>query len=256
MRFPRHVDKDELVRAGVLGLVQAAHRYDPEKGVAFHHFAARRIRGGILDYVRSNDWAPRSVRQAGRSIEATSDRLANELGRMPTSVELAAAMRLSRAEFADLQRQLGQTAVLGLDRTLYDVGGDDSDDMVLRGVVADAAKGPDDELVDRELYAYLRDAVALLPERHRIVIQGYFFEGRSSEELAAEVGVTVSRVSQIRTEAFAMIREGIDAHYRDRDAVSVMPCAGSESKRAASRRTAYAAAIATQRPWRARLGAA
>jgi RNA polymerase sigma factor for flagellar operon FliA len=253
VRFPRHVDKDELVRAGVLGLVQAAHRYDPEKGVAFHHFAARRIRGAILDYVRSNDWAPRSVRQAGRSIEAISERLANELGRMPTSVELAAEMRLSLAELADLQRQLAQTSVLGLERTLYDV---ETEDMVLRGVVADAAKGPDDELVDRELHAYLRDAVALLPERHRIVIQGYFFEGRSSEELAAEVGVTVSRVSQIRTEAFAMIREGIDAQYRDRDAVRVMPFAGSESKRAASRRTAYAAAIATQRPWRARLGAA
>ena len=254
-RFPRHVDRDELALAGVLGLVQAAHRFDPDKGVAFHHFAARRIRGAILDSVRRNDWAPRSVRRAGRSIEATSDRLAARLGRTPTSAEVAAELGLSVAELADLQCRLAGTVVLGLERIILDVGGDDNDDVVLSGAVPASGRGPDDELVDRELHAYLRDAVELLPERHRFVIRGYFFEGRSSEELAGDIGVSVSRISQLRTEAFEMMRDGLAAQYRDTD-LALAPVAGSDSRRADSRRQAYAAAIAGQRPWRRRLDAA
>lgn len=248
-RFPRHVDKDELTRAGVLGLVQAAQRYDSGQGVAFHHFAARRIRGAILDAVRSADWAPRSVRRAGRSIEAANDRLANDLGRMPTSAELAAELGLAPGDLAELQHQLARSAVLGLESAVADVEGDD--EVPLKGVLADPGPGPDDELVDRELHGYLRDAVAVLPERHRIVIQGYFFEGRTSEELAAEIGVTVSRVSQLRTEAFGMIREGIAAQYRDPEHDA--DPGDRQDPKTVVRRGAYASAIATHRAWRSRL---
>lgn len=251
VRFPRHVDRDELVRAGVLGLVQAAHRFDPDKGVSFHHFAAQRIRGAILDSVRTNDWAPRSLRQAGRSMEVTTDRLANELGRTPTSTEVAAELGLSPAELADLQRRLAGTVVLDLDRIIFDAGNDFHEDVLLSDTLQDSEPGPDDELVDRELRSYLRTAVALLPEKHRVVIQGYFFDGRTSEELAEEIGVTVSRVSQLRTEAFEMLRDGLDAQFRDGDS-NVAPIARSESKRVAARRTPYAAA-ASHSPWRTRL---
>jgi RNA polymerase sigma factor FliA len=251
VRFPRHVDKEELARAGVLGLVQAAHRYDAGKGVPFHHYAAQRIRGAILDAVRSVDWAPRSVRRAGRSVEAASEELANDLGRIPTSAELAAEVGMAPADLAELQHQLARTVVLGLEMVVADVEGED-EEVLLKGVLPDPGRGPDEELVDRELYAYLRDAVDVLPERHRLVINGYFFEGRTSEELAAELGVTVSRVSQLRTEAFGMIREGIAAQYRDpeHDTVSRRQY---ESKNAIARRGAYVTAIATQRTWRRRL---
>lgn len=257
VRFPSHVDKEELVRAGVLGLVQAAHRYDAGKGVAFNHYAAQRIRGAILDAVRSTDWAPRSVRRAGRTLEAASDKLANDLGRVPTSPELAAELGISLAELADLQHQLARSVVFGLEMVVSEVEGDD-EDVLLKGTLPDPGHGPDEELVNREMHAYLRDAVDVLPERHRTVIRGYFFEGRSSEELAGELGVTVSRVSQLRTEAFAMIREGIEAQYEDRpvqateEPVSTM---APETKRAAGRRSAYAAAIATHSTWRSRLDA-
>lgn len=255
VKFPRHVDKDDLVRAGVLGLVQAAHRFDAGKGVAFNHYAAQRIRGAILDAVRSTDWAPRSVRRAGRSIEAASDKLANDLGRTPTTVELAAELGMSPAAVADLRHQLSRTVVLGLEMVVSEVEGDDGD-VMLRGTLPDPGRGPDEELVDRELHAYLRDAVELLPERHRLVIQGYFFEGRTSEQLAEEIGVTVSRVSQLRTEAFAMIRDGIAAQYRDADAAErARTEVAPEAKRAAGRRSAYAAAIATHSTWRNRLAA-
>ena len=254
VRFPRHVDREELVRAGVLGLVQAAHRFDAAKGVNFNHFAAQRIRGAILDAVRSTDWAPRSVRRAGRSIETASDKLANDLGRLPTTVELAAELGMTPAALGELQHQLARTVVLGLEMVVSEVEGDD-EEVLLKGTVSESGRGPDEELVDRELRAYLRDAVDVLPERHRLVIRGYFFESRTSEELAEEIGVTVSRVSQLRTEAFGMIREGLAAQYRDPDVEEMVPVAAAESKRAASRRTAYAAAIATKRTWRSRLDA-
>jgi RNA polymerase sigma factor FliA len=249
--FPRHVDKEELTRAGVLGLVQAAQRYDAGQGVAFHHYAAQRIRGAILDAVRTTDWAPRSVRRAGRAIEAANEKLVNDLGRMPTPEELAGELGMAPGDLGALQHQLARSAVLGLESVVAEGDGDDG--IILSGVLADPGPGPDDELVDRELQGYLLDAVAVLPERHRIVIQGYFFEGRTSEEVAAEIGVTVSRVSQLRTEAFGMIRDGIAAQYRDPDHDAV-PGDLQDSRGSDPRRGAYAAAIATHRAWRSRLG--
>jgi RNA polymerase sigma factor for flagellar operon FliA len=250
VRFPRHVDREELVRAGVLGLVQAADRYDPTKGVNFNHYAAQRIRGAILDAVRSTDWAPRSVRRSGRAIEAAGDKLANDLGRLPTTAELSAELGMTPQALGQLQHQLARTVVLGLEIVVSEADGGD-EEVLLKGTVPDPGDGPDEELIDRELHAYLRDAVDVLPERHRLVIQGYFFEGRTSEELAAEIGVTISRVSQLRTEAFGMIREGLAAQYRDPDA-EVAPVV-AESERAASRRSAYASAIAARSTWRSRL---
>jgi RNA polymerase sigma factor for flagellar operon FliA len=249
--FPRHVDKEELVRAGVLGLVEAAHRFDTSKGVPFPPFAAQRIRGAILDAVRKVDWAPRSLRRAGRTMEATAERLATELHRNPTAVELASALGVTTEALAELQHSLIRSMVLGLDGGVGETGIDGDDDVFLEGTVADDALSVEDELCEREMKSYLHDAIAVLPDRHRTVIQGYFFEGRSSEDLANEFGITVSRVSQIRTEAFEMLRHGIDAQYRDAD---------SEGTEALSRRTtpqrgAYVAAIATRSTFRSRLDA-
>jgi RNA polymerase sigma factor for flagellar operon FliA len=246
--FPRHVDKEELVRAGVLGLVEAAHRFEPTKGVPFAPYASQRIRGAILDAVRKVDWAPRSLRRAGRALDAVSDHLANDLHRRPTSVELAAALGTTVEELADLQRSLLQSVVLGLD-VLVGETSNEGDDVYLEGTVADDARSAEDELCDREMSSYLRDAVGLLPERHRIVIQGYFFDGRSSEELARELAITVSRVSQIRTEAFGMLRQGLNAQYQGgvdgEDEVA--------APRRVTQRHAYAAAIAARSTWRSRL---
>jgi RNA polymerase sigma factor FliA len=250
--FPRHVDKEELVRAGVLGLVEAAHRYEPAKGVPFAPYAAQRIRGAILDAVRKVDWAPRSLRRAGRTIEATAERLATELRRTPTSVELAVALGMTCEELAELQHRLQQSVVLGLDMVVSEASGDGDEDVFLEGTLHDDSASAEDELCHREMAAYLRDAVALLPDRHRTVIQGYFFEGRSSEDLAVELGITVSRVSQIRTEAFDSLRQGITAQYGDE---AEPEPAEPVSQKVLRRRGAYAAAIATQSTWRSRLDA-
>jgi len=246
INFPRHVDRGELVRAGVLGLVEAAHRYDDSRGVPFDRFAALRIRGAILDAVRAADWAPRSVRALARRVDATEQELANRLSRMPSAEELADATGTSVEDLRGLRDRVFRSVVLTLD---YRAGADDPD-MTLGDMLSDrTAPEPDEEMETRELLSYLRDAVCLLPERHRIVVVGYFLEGRSSDELARLLGVTESRVSQLRSEALLMLREGIEAQYQPGDRQADVPMAG----RVGRRKTAYAAAISSSSRWQDRL---
>jgi RNA polymerase sigma factor for flagellar operon FliA len=246
INFPRHVDRGELVRAGVLGLVEAAHRYDDSRGVPFDRFAALRIRGAILDAVRAADWAPRSVRALARRVDATEQELANRLSRMPSAEELADATGTSVEDLRGLRDRVFRSVVLTLD---YRAGADDPD-MTLGDMLSDrTAPEPDEEMETRELLSYLRDAVGLLPERHRIVVVGYFLEGRSSDELARLLGVTESRVSQLRSEALLMLREGIEAQYQPADRQPEVPMAG----RVGRRKTAYAAAISSSSRWQDRL---
>src|SRR3954449_11825325 len=114
VHFPRHVDRDELARAGALGLVEAARRYDGSRGVPFDRFASQRIRGAILDAVRAADWAPRSVRTLARRLEGVEQRLATELGRVPNPDETAEALGLSREALRRLQDRLFRSVVLAL----------------------------------------------------------------------------------------------------------------------------------------------
>lgn len=247
VHFPRHVDRDELARAGALGLVEAARRYDESRGVPFDRFAAQRIRGAILDAVRAADWAPRSVRTLARRLESVEQRLATELGRVPVAAEMAAALGMTKKELDRLQDRLFRSVVLALE---HEVSDETEEDLTLVDVLCDqSAVQPLEELESRELHAYLRDAVELLPERQRLVVVGYFLEGRSSQELARFLGVTESRVSQLRSEALAMLREGIEAQYTT-SSEPAQPATG----RVARRKASYAAAIADASAWRSRLG--
>jgi len=210
VHFPRHVDREELATAGALGLVEAARRYDEARGVPFERFAAQRIRGAILDAVRAADWAPRSVRTLARKLETVEQRLATELGRLPSGNETADALGMTREDLSRLQDRMFRSVVLALE---YEVS-DSDEELTLIDVLSDrAAKEPSDELETRELHAYLRDAVKLLPERHRLVVVGYFLEGRKSQDLAEVLGVTESRISQLRSEALVMLKDGIEFQY-------------------------------------------
>jgi RNA polymerase sigma factor for flagellar operon FliA len=245
VNFPRHVDRGELARAGVLGLVEAAHRYEEGRGVPFDRFAARRIRGAILDAVRSADWAPRSVRSMSRKADSAEQRLASEMGRVPTMEEVAKSLNTTTQELANLRDRVFRSVVLALDYRL----GDEDEDLSLVDVLVDrTATEPSEELESREMRSYLRDAVKLLPERHRLVVVGYFLEGRTSEELAKFLGVTESRISQLRSEALEMLKEGIQSQYHSEHRAPE-PVAG----RVARRKAAYAASISVQSDWRSRL---
>src|SRR5213082_900352 len=243
VRFPRYVDRQELARAGALGLVEAAGRYDESRGVPFDRFAARRIRGAILDSVRATDWAPRSVRTLGRKLEQVEQELANNGGELPSNNEVADALGMSRDELHRLRDRVFRSVVLALEHI---VTSPDDDGLTLVDVLADrTAVEPSEELETRELLGYLRDAVGLLPERHRIVVVGYFLEGKTSLVLARLLDVTESRISQLRSEALEMLKDGIEAQYSH----TVEPPAHG---RAARRRADYAVAIGGASEWRNR----
>lgn len=247
VNFPRHVEREELATAGALGLVEAARRYDESRGVPFERFAAQRIRGAILDAVRAADWAPRSVRNLARRLESIEQRLASNLGRMPSPTETAEAMGVTGEELRRLQDKMFRSVVLALE---YDVNDGEEDLTLVEVLTDDATLEPCEELENRELKAYLRDAVHLLPERHRLVVVGYFLEGRKSRDLAAFLGVTESRISQLRSEALEMLREGITAQYEGDDADEV----GGPQGRVARRKAGYASAIGDAAHWHDRIG--
>jgi len=241
VHFPRHVDREELARAGTLGLVEAAQRFDETRGVPFQRFAAQRIRGAILDAVRAADWAPRSLRTSARALDTTTNRLASELGRAPSTDEVADAMATTPEQLARLQSRIHRSVVLALD---HETDGDD--DVSLRELITDATTPePAEVLETRELRGYLRDAIALLPARHRLVVIGYFLEGRTSAELACLLGVTESRISQLRSEAVETLRAGIAAQYGAE--------AATDGSAAGRRRSTFAAALADRTPWRDRV---
>lgn len=237
VRLPNHVDRDELARAGALGLVEAARRFDPSRGVPFGSFATRRIRGAIIDALRASDWAPRSVREVARRLDRVEQRLAGQLGRVPTLAETAAALHVSTVELDQLRDQVFRSLVLTLDAPS---SGDEDGSAPVEALADRSTPEPSDALERRELHAFLRDAVSLLPERHRVVVVGYFLEERTSEDLARLLGVTASRISRMRSEAMVMLRDGIEAQYAEGDPMPTRPegCV-------ARRRSEYARAIAS-----------
>ncbi len=245
VHFPRHVDREELARAGALGLVEAARRYDESRGVPFERFAAQRIRGAILDSVRAADWAPRSVRLLARRLESAEQQLASELGRLPDIDETAKALGVTKEELARLRDRLFRSVVLALD---HETSADVDEDLTLVDILSDEnAVEPSEELETRELHNYLRDAVKLLPERQRLVIVGYFLEGKTSKELARFLGVTESRVSQLRSEALRNLKLGIEAQYDPSDDHE------APVGRVAKRQAAYVDQIGDASQWRNRL---
>ncbi len=243
VHFPRHVDRDDLARAGALGLVEAARRYEAARGVPFNRFAAQRIRGAIIDAVRSADWAPRSVRVQARRLDAAELELSTRLGRAPSAAETAAALGMSLDDLAALRERLYRSVVLAFEHMTVDT---EDEELSLLDVIEDrTAVEPSAELEDRELHTYLRDAVALLPERHRLVVVGYFLEERTSDDLARFLGVTESRISQMRSEALAMLKDGIERQYRpEAEDEPVVDVTLVERRRAR-----YAEAIGNARAW-------
>jgi len=245
--YPRHADREELAQAATLGMVEAAHRFDPSRGVPFERWAAVRVRGAIVDAARALDFAPRSLRAAARDVEEAHATLLHELGRQPSADELSERLCITVRELHELQGKVHRALVLSLDAPC---GEEDGDPLTLAdGLVEARDIDPSAQLEEREQASYLRDALALLPERLHRVVRGYFMEGRSSSDLAAELGVTESRVSQMRSEGLALMRAGLRAQFEG-DATP----AGRESARAAHRREDYVAALAAHSTYAKRLG--
>jgi RNA polymerase sigma factor for flagellar operon FliA len=202
-RVPSHVNRDDLMSAGYAALVTAARGFDDERGVPFPRFAAARIRGALVDELRGMDWASRSVRQRARRTDSARQELTGELGRTPTVAEVADRLGCTVDDIEAADDDVQRAVVFSL-QGFATTGADD--------MVTDPGAGPEDMLIRRERIGYLRHAIEVLPERLRAVIVGYFFEERPMAQIAAELGVTESRVSQLRAEALVLLRDGLNSH--------------------------------------------
>jgi RNA polymerase sigma factor for flagellar operon FliA len=241
-RLPRHVPRDELVSAAMAGLAQAARSFDVSRDCRFDHYAQARIRGALLDELRSRDWASRSVRSKARRLLAAHDELTAALGRTPSNAEVAAKIGVEAAAVDAITGDVHRSVILNYDSIVADAGAET--------LLPADEDSPDAVLLERERRAYLIDAVAALPERLRHVVVGYFFEERPMQELADELGVSPSRISQMRAEAVAMLKDGINSQLDPEVFTAV-----EDSPRVAKRKAAYVAAVAAGSDFRARLSA-
>lgn len=235
-RIPAHVSRDDLLSAGMAGLAMAARHFDPARGVPFDRYAATRIRGALIDELRSFDWASRPVRTKARALASTTESLTAVLGRTPTSEELASACNITVDALGRLTDDVHRAVVLNYEAIL-----ETGDSEVL---LPSSDGDPEEELLSRERADCLTRAIDALPERLRTVVRGYFFEERTVTEIAEELGVTQSRVSQLRSEAIELLRDGVNSQL---DPANVSPLRRATG-RVSRRQAAYRATMADQAP--------
>jgi len=200
-RVPAQVEVSELISVGMVGLIDAAGRYERALGVPFDAFARRRVHGAMLDSLRGLDWAPRSVRKLRRDVDGAIARLRHELGSEPTAAHIAAALQVSEPEY---DRMLDQIKAVDI-ATVRQLQIGSSEASVL-DVVVDPDEGAHARLERAELREHLARAIAELPERERQILSMYYHEELTLAEIGAVIGVGESRVSQLRTQAVARLR--------------------------------------------------
>jgi RNA polymerase sigma factor for flagellar operon FliA len=201
--LPTHVDVGDLVQSGIFGLVDAIEKFEPARGLRFETYAMLRIRGAILDDLRSQDWVPRVVRSRAREAERALERLGARLHRTPTDAELASELGITHDELRDLYSQLQLTSVVALEDLV--AAGKDSGSLV-DTLPDDGAVDPVAVLVDQDNRRQLAEAIAQLAERDKVVVTLYYFESLTLAEIGKVLGVTESRVSQLHTRAVMRLR--------------------------------------------------
>ncbi|MGQ0640140.1 MAG: sigma-70 family RNA polymerase sigma factor [Gemmatimonadaceae bacterium] len=204
------IELDELVSAGTLGLIEALAHYDASRGLAFTTYAAPRIRGAMLDELRRQDHLPRSVRRRARAVSSATDTLMGELGTAPNAFQLAARLGIDQATLWRWQRDNTAVQPLSFDASETDGSGVSSREEYIEA----ASNDVDDALTQEQELSALQDAIRALGSRERRVLTLYYYEELRLHEIAEVLGVTESRVSQIRTQAIARLRDQL-AGLRD-----------------------------------------
>jgi RNA polymerase sigma factor for flagellar operon FliA len=241
-RIPRFVDRDDLMSAGLLGLAQAAKSFDPGRGVGFNAYARARIKGAVLDELRSRDWLSRGTRALANRVNAAAAELQAQSGAQPSVGAIAGRLGIDEADVRRVRDDVARAA--GLERPSTNVGEPD----VAYDIPAIEA-GPLSQLLDRELRGYLIDAVCALPERLRFVVVAHFLDEREMQEIAVEMGVTAPRVSQLCAEGIALLRDGINAQL-DPELVDDLEI---KTGRVGRRKSAYYATVSNASTMRGRL---
>ncbi|MDO5057113.1 MAG: RNA polymerase sigma factor FliA [Lautropia sp.] len=201
-RLPSSIDLDDLVQAGLIGLVDAVSRYDAAVGVQFDTFAMQRVRGAMLDELRNADWMPRSVRRSQRSIETAIHAVEQRMQRPATEREIADELKMSLEDYQRLLSSARGAQLLYLE----DGAGEDEGENRFEQTLADEQPTPDQRLEDVRFREALVQAIDGLPERERILMSLYYTENLTLKEIGEVLGVTESRVSQLHSQAVARLR--------------------------------------------------
>jgi len=204
-RLPQHVELDDLVSAGVVGLIDAFSKFDHSKKVQFKSYAQFRIRGAILDSLRTLDWSPRELRRKGRAVEEAIRTLTQRLGRAPGEQEIAAELEI---DLSDYQQLLGDLKGLEIG-SLHVERSEDSGDEELAYIPGSPEDDPLFRCRQSEVRNRLASAIDALPEKERLVLTLYHYEGLTMKEVGSMLGVVESRVSQIHSSAVVRLRAAL-----------------------------------------------
>lgn len=191
--LPQHVDKDDLASNGFFGLLDALERFDPERGIKFETYAVARIRGSILDAIRAQDWVPTTIRQKARVYEQTLSTLENRLGRSASDEEIAEALTISVQELHNLITQLNATTIIPLEE-------------FAKTETPSSQINPTQHIEEEEIKDTLAKYIDRLPEKERLVVSLYYYDGLTLKEISAILKLTEARISQLHTKAIFRLR--------------------------------------------------
>jgi len=218
-RLPAHVPLEDLIQAGIVGLMDALQKYDPSKNVQVHAYARFRIRGAILDSLRELDWGPRELRRQSRRIDQAHRRLRLELGRNATDEEIARELGIELEEY---QQLLGELRGLDLS-SLQDDQGDENGEAQIANIATDSPDSDPFHLCEKtELKTLLAELITELPEREQQILSLYYFEELTMKEVGAVLGVGESRISQIHSSVLVRLRARLQDRLRPTPAANVM----------------------------------
>jgi RNA polymerase sigma factor for flagellar operon FliA len=204
-KLPPSVEVDDLVQAGMIGLLDAINRYEETHGAQFETYAVMRIRGAMLDELRNSDWMPRSMRQDMRKIETAMAALQQRLGRPPSESEVAKSLKLSLADYQEMLSEGGGHQLIYYE----DFRGDEGGESFLDHFHSDEDADPLRALLDTDFRQAVIDAIDALPPREKMLMGLYYEEELNLKEIGAVMGVSESRVSQLHTQAVARLRASL-----------------------------------------------
>ncbi len=210
--LPGSVEQPELMSNGMFGLIDAIAKFEPERGFKFETYAMSRIRGAILDELRSYDWVPRSVRTKARQVERVNQSYLARLYRLPTEDELGEELGLRPDQVRKMLRQVGNAGLLALEDPL---GSEDGESATLGDMLSSENDNPVDTFEHDEQRHTMADQINLLPEREKLVLALYYYENMTLADIGSVLGVTESRICQIHTKAVAHMRSRLAAVDRD-----------------------------------------
>jgi RNA polymerase sigma factor for flagellar operon FliA len=207
--FPHNVEQADLVSYGIFGLIDAIDKFDTARNIKFETYAITRIKGAIIDELRSIDWVPRSVRAKGRAVERAYAKLEARLLRSPSDDEVATEMGISENELQELFKQISFVGLVALDDVLSSGSGERGDSLTLGDTLPDRGDGPVAAFELEEMKQILAKTIHRLGERERMVLTLYYYESLTLSEIGDILGVTESRVCQIHTKAVLQLRSRV-----------------------------------------------